>query len=166
MGALFAATILAYWITRTRLLGFSGEVQKLPGSLYVSTVALLASSVFFERAQRGIARNLEATLKRSLYLGGACAVLFLCSQTYGWTHLLSVELDAGDRPLTLFTFYLLTGVHALHVIGGFVPLAWVMQRAAHREYSSSRYEGVRFCVQYWHFLLLMWLLVLAVMLSV
>jgi cytochrome c oxidase subunit 3 len=68
------------------------------------------------------------------------------------------------RPtLFAFTFYLLTGLHAAHVLGGFVPLGIVLHRAGEREYSSSRYDGVRFCVWYWHYLGVIWLVLLTVM---
>lgn len=164
MASLFVATIIAYLVTRYRLQGLHGAVAQAPRTLYLSTAVLVGASVFFEHGLRSIQKNREARLKRSLYSGAVLAVLFLVIQAFNWVQVLALHPSLAGRELTLFTFYLLTGVHALHVLGGFVPLAWVIRRAEAREYSSSRHEGVRFCVQYWHFLLAMWLLLFAVIL--
>ena len=59
-----------------------------------------------------------------------------------------------------FTFYWLTALHAAHVVGGFVPLGIVIARARRRQYSSSRYEGVRLCKQYWDYLGVVWIVLL------
>jgi cytochrome c oxidase subunit 3 len=64
---------------------------------------------------------------------------------------------APVRSLYPYTFYMLTGLHAAHVVGGLVPLTLVMSRARRREYSSSSHEGVQLCVHYWHYLGVVWL---------
>jgi cytochrome c oxidase subunit 3 len=97
-------------------------------------------------------------------LGGAFSLAFLAAQSSNWYRVLELNPVLRNQELALFTFYMLTGVHALHVIGGFVPLGYVLYRAYQREYSSSRHEGVKLCIQYWHFLGVVWLLLLAVML--
>ena len=45
-----------------------------------------------------------------------------------------------------------------------MPLGIVIQPSSQREYSSSRYDGVRFCVWYWHYLGAIWIVLLVVML--
>ena len=82
-----------------------------------------------------------------------------------WFQILEAERAWLDKSLYTFCFFTLTGVHALHVLGGFVPLGIVLHRAKRREYSSSRHEGVRFCVQYWHFLAVVWLVLVAVLVT-
>ena len=73
----------------------------------------------------------------------------------------TIATDA--RTLYGFTFYMLTGLHALHVIGGFVPLVIVLNKAKGREYSSSNHEGVKLCAQYWDYLGVIWLCLLSVL---
>ena len=68
--------------------------------------------------------------------------------------------EVANQSLYAFTFYLLTGLHWLHVVGGFAPLGVVLYRVNQREYSSSRMEGIKFCVQYWHYLGAIWLVLL------
>ncbi len=58
---------------------------------------------------------------------------------------------------------MLTGLHALHVIGGFVPLLVVLGKAKRREYSSSNHEGVKLCAQYWDYLGVIWTILLSVL---
>lgn len=163
LAMLFGATVVAYLVTRASLSHWSGKALGLPSGLIASTVILVLVSLAFEWARAGIRRNRQRQLQQGLVLGGALALGFMATQVDNWVTIHSLNPDLSDRALSLFTFYMLTGVHALHVIGGFVPLVWVFHRARQREYSSSRYEGVRLCIQYWHFLGIVWLLLLAVM---
>jgi cytochrome c oxidase subunit 3 len=131
--------------------------------LFASTLILVGLSASLEWALWGIRHNRQKILFRGLLLAFGLGLGFILAQLHNWSSILLLNPDLKDRELSLFTFYMLTGVHALHVVGGFVPLAWVLRRVALREYSSSRFEGVRLCVQYWHFLGLVWLGLLTVM---
>jgi cytochrome c oxidase subunit 3 len=55
---------------------------------------------------------------------------------------------------------MLTGLHAAHVLGGFIPLGIVLGRADRRRYSSSEHEGPRLCRQYWDYLFVVWVILL------
>lgn len=160
---LFGATVVAYFVTRASLEHWSGKELGLPLGLLGSTAVLVFVSAAFEWAVRGIRSNRQRQLRRGLWLGGVFGLLFLLLQVWNWSEVLRLNPDLKDRELSIFTFYMLTGVHALHVVGGFVPLGWVLYRATQREYSSSRWEGVKLCVQYWHFLGAVWLGLLLVM---
>jgi cytochrome c oxidase subunit 3 len=159
----FAATVVAYLVTRYSLHHWSEKSLTLPSGLYGSTGLLLLVSLSFEWAVAGIRKNRQRQLTKGLVLAGLLALGFLLVQGLNWWAILNQNPGLHDRDLALFTFYMLTGVHALHVVGGFVPLAVVLFRVAQREYSSSRHEGVRLCVQYWHFLGAVWLMLLFVM---
>jgi cytochrome c oxidase subunit 3 len=159
----FGATVVAYLVTRASLAHWAGGNVGLPPGLFASTLILLALSAALEWALWGIRRNRQRVLFRGLLLGLGLGVAFVLAQLANWQGILALNPELKDRELSLFTFYMLTGVHALHVVGGFIPLVWVLRRVAQREYSSSRYEGVRLCVQYWHFLAVVWLALLGVM---
>jgi cytochrome c oxidase subunit 3 len=165
IGVLFAATLVAYLITRAhvttwRVAGNHG----LPGGLAAATFLLACVSWCMQWAVNSIRRNQHDTMNRALWLGGAFATAFLVGQGFNWLQVAHQELGDGTPTLFAFTFYLLTGLHAAHVLGGFVPLGIVLQRASNREYSSSRYEGVKLCVQYWHYLGVIWLILVTTML--
>lgn len=163
LAMLFGATVVAYVVTRASLSHWEGGNVDLPGGVFASTSILVFLSASLEWALWGIRRNRQRVLLRGLLVAFALGVVFLLAQAANWYQVVKLNPDLGDRRLSLFTFYMLTGVHAAHVLGGFFPLAWVLRRVLQREYSSSRYEGVRLCVQYWHFLGVIWLALLVVM---
>jgi cytochrome c oxidase subunit 3 len=164
LGVLFVASIVAYLITRSRNPEWSNIVVTLPWGLAVAGVFLVATSSSIELARAAIGKNQQQRLQAWLWATGLCAAGFLLAQAINWRSVLLQNPNPESRALSLFIFYMLTGLHALHVLGGFVPLGIVLFRARQREYSSSRHEGIRLCAQYWHFLGVMWLLLMATML--
>jgi cytochrome c oxidase subunit III len=159
LSVLFTASIVAYLITR-----FSASVWQtpampsLPHGLFASTAMLVGLSWFIQKAVSAIQHNRHEALLKNLWLAFLFAFAFLIGQGLNWTYMREAALAPGIRTLYPFTFYLLTGLHAAHVVGGFVPLGIVLGRARRREYSSSNHEGVLLCAQYWHYLGVVWLI--------
>jgi heme/copper-type cytochrome/quinol oxidase subunit 3 len=161
--SLFIATLAAVVITRLFAERWPSErIEELRGGLLISTVCLALCSLSLLQATRALDRNRERKLLQGLWAAGGFALLFLAAQAQNMLHAWSLLHSTED--LYAFTFSLITGVHALHIVGGLVPLALVIQRARQREYSSSRSQGVRLCAQYWHFLGAIWLVILVVLL--
>jgi heme/copper-type cytochrome/quinol oxidase subunit 3 len=162
--SLFLATLAAVIITRIFSERWpSDRIAELRGGLAVSTVLLGLCSLSLWQATRALDQNRERKFSQGLYAAAGFAVLFLVAQTQNALHAWSLLHATED--LYAFTFSLITGVHALHILGGLVPLSIVIRRAAQREYSSSRSQGVRLCAQYWHFLGAIWLVILLVLLA-
>ncbi|HVJ13969.1 MAG TPA: cytochrome c oxidase subunit 3 [Polyangiaceae bacterium] len=164
MTMLFGASVVGYAITRAqnpvwRVEGMPG----LPWGLLLSTLLIALVSFAFHRAVRAVKMNHIEALERWLWIAGGAALAFLVAQALNWRVMMTAEASVATRTLYAFTFYMLTGLHAAHVAGGFVPLGIVMRKARTREYSSSRFEGVRLCRRYWDFLGLVWLVLLLVM---
>lgn len=158
---LFVASIVAYLITRYNH-PYWAEVQAtLPKGLLAAGGFLVGTSASLEFAVRAIRRNHQSGLRHGLVLAGCFALAFLAAQSLNWAALMSLNAGDDTRLLSLFVFYMLTALHALHVVGGFVPLVHVWHRAGQREYSSSRWEGVKLCAQYWHFLGGVWVVLMA-----
>jgi cytochrome c oxidase subunit 3 len=88
------------------------------------------------------------------------ALLFLAVQALAWNELWSrhVTIESG---LYAWTFYVLTGVHALHVIGGLPPMVYVFRRSREGQYTPSDYTGVVLCAMYWHALDVIWMVLYA-----
>ncbi len=80
-------------------------------------------------------------------------------QTINWLEFYHA-LPAGTNisGAYLAGFYILTALHALHVIGGLFPLAFVIRNAKRGQYSRNFHPGVRYSTIYWHFLDAIWLL--------
>ena len=161
IGMLFAATILCYLFVRLnpdptipwRLPGEPG----LPGLLAASTVVLVVSSITLWAAQAGIVHGTQTRwLATTLVLG----LLFLLMQGVAWWQLYSEQVTITDG-LFAWTFYVLTGLHALHVIGGIVPMAVVPRRSARGMYSADHHDGITYCAMYWHFLDAVWIILYA-----
>lgn len=160
---LFATTMVGYLILRFKAPawpppGWPG----LPWTLWISSALVLAVSaalVTAARACRGA--NLPGAV-RSLVIAGGLAIAFLGAQTLSWAQLLS----AGAPPqagLTAWTFYVLTFLHALHVIGGLIPLGITIERARRGRYTAEDHEGVELVGMYFHFLAGVWLVLYAVL---
>jgi cytochrome c oxidase subunit III len=154
---LFAASLVGYLVTRSaseawRPAGMPG----LPAGLWVSSVLVIGLSVVLEGALAAARRNQPRALNRRLWAAVALALVFLMAQGENWLQMHRSIAAIEVRTLFPYTFYMLTGLHAAHVVGGLIPLGIVIARAQRREYSSSRHEGVLLCVQYWHFLTGVW----------
>lgn len=164
LGVLFVATILGYLVVRLnpdpaepfRPLDAPG----LPHLLLLSTGALMASSAAMHGTVRAIRQGSQRRAARLAGLTLALAVGFLALQAWAWLDLWRAELRI-EESLYAWTFYVLTGLHAAHVIGGLVPLVVVWWRARLGRYSPEHPEGAVYCAMYWHFLDAVWLVLYA-----
>ncbi len=102
-------------------------------------------------------------VRRGLLVGGALAFAFLVSQFLVWRQLGSLGYFVDTNPSNSF-FYLITGLHGLHLLGGLV--AWF--RASLRLWRGADVAKIRItvdlCAVYWHFLLLVWLVMFGLLL--
>jgi len=133
-----------------------------PAQLWFNTGLLLLSSVLFQLARNKVSRG-EARNVFTLYLaGGIAAFLFIGGQLMVWNGLLEAGVYLTPNPAASF-YYLLTGVHAAHLLGGL----WVWSKTSIRLVSGAEPKDVRLsielCTLYWHFLLVVWLVMFAVL---
>jgi heme/copper-type cytochrome/quinol oxidase subunit 3 len=157
ISVLFVASGVAVLVTRAQAPASTlAGVHTLPWGVAASTAFLAALSWFVQRSLAAIRANRFERCQRDLLLGGLFALAFLVCQAGNANHVLASELGVEPHSLFLVSFFLLIGVHALHVFGGLVPLGFVYLKVLRREYSSSRHEGLKLCVQYWHYLGVVW----------
>lgn len=161
MTVLFIATIIGFWFTRLTSPHYRAPgLPDLPSGLLLSTALIGLTSFCIWQAQLAVKRNLLEALRRWLLAATAVASLFLLTQSANW---FAMRPPSNENSLYIATFFLLTGVHALHVVGGFVPLGFVVHHAWRRHYSSSNHEGLSLCAQYWHFLGGVWLVLVTML---
>jgi len=159
MSVLFTALLVGFWFTRLTSPHYrEAGLPDLPRGLVLSTVLIGLTSLGIWQAQLAVRKNQLEALKRWLLAAGTMAVLFLLTQTANW---FAMRPPSDANSLYLATFFLLTGVHALHVLGGFVPLGFVVHHALRKHYSSSSHEGLSLCAQYWHYLGAVWLVLVS-----
>ncbi len=160
---LFLASIVGYLVVRLKATDWPPPgMPRLPAGLWLATVVLIAGSATIHGALRAIRRADQKRSTRFLAATAALAVTFLAVQSWNWWGLIRLHVSAASN-LYAFTFFMLTGLHAAHVIGGIVLLAIVLARCLRGRYGSDNYAGVTYAAMYWHFLDAMWLLLFAVM---
>jgi len=133
-----------------------------PAMLWINTAVLIASSAFFQWAQVSSRRDDRRLTRRTFIAGGMLALLFVAGQLAVWQQLDSNGFSVQSNPASAF-FYLLTGLHAAHLLGGL----WVWSKTSFRlfrEEASHELElSVQLCTTYWHFLLLLWVVLFALL---
>jgi len=162
ISVLFLAASVAVLITHAQAPAWrASEQHGLPWSTALSTVLIGVVSVQLQLGLLAIRSNRFTTCLSRLRQGTYAAAGFLFVQAWNARQLFALQGSSSNRTLFLFSYGLLVGLHALHVLGGFVPLFIVQSKVARRDYSSSRHAGLTFCVQYWHYLSVIWLGLLA-----
>jgi cytochrome c oxidase subunit 3 len=128
-----------------------------PWLLWVNTGWLAASSIAFHAALIAARRGLVTGTRDSLLVGGAFALLFLVGQFLVWRQLFMLGYFAETNPANAF-FYVITGLHALHLLGGLVAWARTFAHYLSGVSSARLILSLELCTTYWHFLLLVWLI--------
>ena len=159
--SLFALFISAYWI-RMELSDWRPLPE--PGLLWANTGILFLGSVGLQWAWRAAAKGDWAGLRKGMLAGGLCALAFMVGQVAAWQQLLGLGYYAQSNPANAF-FYVLTGLHVLHLAGGLVAWARTARRAWAGESLPEARLGVELCAVYWHFLFVVWLVLFGLMLS-
>lgn len=163
LSMLFAGSLAGYVVIRLRTPEWPPAGAPAPPSLlWLSTLLLLGCSWTIQRALRAIRGGDQRQLVLWLWRTAGLAVVFLICQTIGWW--LFYDAATFQTHLYGFLFYMLTGLHGLHVIGGLVGLGLVLFFAQRQAYSWAHYPGVRLMAIYWHFLDGVWLLLFAILL--
>lgn len=166
LSMLFAASIVGYLIIRSRAAAWPPPgMPRLPGTLWVSTLIIVVSSLTMQSAVRAAKADRQGALRTAMLLTTILGVAFLVSQTLNWFVLVAANLTAKTN-LYGFTFYMLTGLHAAHVVGGVIPLAVVTARAWRGRYSAAFHPGVQYCAIYWHFLAAVWVVLFTLLVLV
>lgn len=142
-----------------------------PGILWLNTILLILASIAIQLAH-GFSSSGKgrAGMRRYFNAAGLLTMAFLVGQVFAWRELYATGQFTVASPAFSF-FVLLTAVHGLHLVGGLV----VWSRAAARirrgldkaelsEVARLR-QSVQLCATYWHYLLLIWLVLFAILLS-
>ncbi len=140
----------------------------LPLTLLVSTLALVASSVTHQWALTAARTAGGLPVWRWMAVTCALAAVFLLTQCQAWVQmwqgLPTLPPDLAPEPgdpllpdLFSWTFFVLTGLHAAHVLGGCVGLGFVTARAHANRYGPGHSNGVLLSAMYWHSLDAIWI---------
>lgn len=135
-----------------------------PWLLWVNTAMLILSSIALQWAQVSAGRGQTAKVKIGLVGGGVYALAFIAGQLLAWQSIASSGFLASANPSIAF-FYLLTGAHVVHLLGGLVALVRTITKAWNVDIEKARLQmSVELCTVYWHYLLVVWLVLFGLML--
>jgi cytochrome c oxidase subunit 3 len=122
---------------------------QLPWLLWPNTAILLLSSIAIDISRRAIRRNDFQSMKRWLAVGGILGLAFLIGQLAAWRQLVNAGVYVPSTLQSGF-FYILTGLHGVHLLGGVIALAFVLAKALKNRLTALNYEPLRLCAMYWH----------------
>src|SRR5215475_6763030 len=128
---------------------------ELPWLLWLNTAILLLSSVAIDISRRAVRRNDLPSMKRWLATGGILGLVFLVGQLAAWRQLVAAGVYLPSTLQSGF-FYILTGLHGLHLLGGVVALGLVLGKAIKDQSTAFNYEPLKLCALYWHVMDALW----------
>lgn len=129
----------------------------LPEIFYYNTFVILLASVALQFSFQAFKKGQERMYKNWLILGFVLALAFLYLQYQGWLELYRLGIPIDGNPSGSF-IYIISGVHAAHVVGGVVALILALMHAFALPYKVTETRKLRFdlTVTYWHFVDLLW----------
>ena len=132
----------------------------LPIQIWISTVLILISSITYHIAKKAIDGDHQEKGRKWLIVTTVLGSAFISSQLLAWLALVNRGLYMYGNPFAGF-FYILTAVHALHVLGGIIALGSILLRSWYETSNPAelthRRNLARSVGWYWHFLGALWI---------
>ena len=159
---IFSLFVVAY---SDRMLVHDWRSMPEPVLLWINTAILILNSYFFHTTTKAAERNDYTKTKSGLYKVGFLAYLFLFGQLIVWYQFLQNGYFATSNVAYAF-FYLFTALHGLHLLGGLY--FWGRSTSKflknHHKNKKAKDQSISLCALYWHFLLIVWLVLFGLML--
>jgi len=155
----FGGLCAAYIVTATNK-AVEWNPFELPIQVWISTALIVISSFVYHRGKVALDRYDQASARIWLTSTAALGATFISSQLLAWLELSRQGLYFAGNPYAGF-FYVLTGVHAVHVLGGVIALGSVVIGSWNGINTDEQWARVRSLGQvvgwYWHFMGAVWL---------
>ena len=165
-GGLFAAYTV-YRILHPELFAeASKELDTLWGT--VNTLVLIGSSLTVAMAIKSAQLNQTKNIAINLGITIALAFIFLMIKYFNWMH----HFELGIYPGTAYSFtgidnphasmffslyYLMTGLHGIHVVVGIGVMTWLLIKSLKGEFHSEYYTPLEIGGLYWHLVDIIWI---------
>jgi cytochrome c oxidase subunit III len=133
----------------------------LPWIIWVNTAILLLSGGAMELARRRLAFADVRQFRRLWLTATALGVLFLIGQLVAWRQFVLAGFYLATNQASSF-FYIFTGLHGLHLLGGICALLYVAFRKFEKA-KVSRSVAAEVASYYWHFMDGLWIFLLALL---
>ncbi len=153
VGMLFASLTSAYIVRQAE---GNWLYFDLPATLYWSTGVILFSSVTMQMAFRAAKKDLLERVKLLVSITMGLGLLFMAGQLAAWKDLVAQNVYFVGNPSGSF-LYVITGLHALHIISALAYLVIVLVSSYRLKINSRNLIQIEMCTTYWHFLGGLWL---------
>ncbi|MGH9796174.1 MAG: cytochrome c oxidase subunit 3 [Candidatus Acidiferrales bacterium] len=130
---------------------------QMPQILWATTAVLIISSLTVERARKLLNAGSREGFRVWWGVTTMLGLLFLAGQLMAWQQLRAAGVFLSGNPSSSF-FYVLSGAHGVHVIGGVLALVVVFFRRHYRRVTQA--AAVEMAAIYWHFMDLLWVFLL------
>ena len=135
-----------------------------PPLLWINTAVLIISSILFQKAKNLSNEFIFKNAKYYLMAAGLSAILFIAGQFTVWNELASYGYFVDSNASFAF-FYMLTGLHMVHMLGGLVVWTWSMTQIYKTDLSYRKLKStISSTAIYWHYLLAVWLVLFCILL--
>ena len=151
---IFASLTSAYVVRRAAGNWFE---FKLPDVFFASTVVIVRSSITLQSSYTYFKKGQEKGYKILLLTTFVLGLTFVVLQYQGWQALNTIGATFTINPSSSFV-YVISGLHAAHVLGGVSALIVAMAHAYLLPFRPTRRRRLRFelIIQYWHFVDILW----------
>ena len=165
-GVLFAGYGLFNYLYPEMFREAHHHLNKIMGA--INTVVLLASSLTMALAIAFIQRNETKKAKLMLIVTFACACMFLVIKYFEYAEKIhhgilpgnmfaATDFKSANVALFFSFYFVMTGLHGIHVLIGMGAIAWVYWRMNRGDFNSRKYAAVEFVGLYWHIVDLIWI---------
>jgi cytochrome c oxidase subunit 3 len=159
----FFALILSAYSLRMELGDWVPMTE--PQLLWTNTVMLIIASGVFQWTRNAAVAGQQGRLKPGLLITGVLTLGFVLGQFVAWQQLQNSGQLITSNPSNAF-FYFLTGAHAVHILGGLYVWARATLKVVLGTGDAAKIRrSIELCTIYWHFLLLVWLVLFGLLLS-
>lgn len=158
----FGGLIAAYVVISTNN-ALEWRPFSLPIQVWISTAIIIGSSITYHFAQSALHREQDKRAKKWFLITTVLGAIFVSSQLLVWLELVNRGLYMSGNPYAGF-FYLLTAIHAIHVLGGIIALGYIILRTWNRANSEfeleKRKNDATAIGWYWHTMDGLWLVLI------
>ena len=138
----------------------------LPIQVWISTAIIIISSLTYHFAKTRLERDQREIAKKWFFITTVFGAAFISSQILSWIELTKRGLYMPGNPYAGF-FYILTAVHAVHVLGGIVALGSILLRVWHPSSNEDAVLKRKSIAQvvgwYWHFMGGIWIVLFSLL---
>jgi cytochrome c oxidase subunit 3 len=140
----------------TEFIGWQGSGLFGLGLSVLITIVLVSSSFTMQWATDRIRKGDRTGMNRGLAVTLALGIFFMCMMLFEYFMLVTHDDFGINSGVYGSLFYVMTGFHGAHVLGGIIGIAVVLARGMRGQFSAEHHVAVEAVHYYWHFVDVVW----------